>query len=223
MTYPMYFFSEDFLSIRNLIDELPSKEFHFKDGDYLWKPGDSLEYMHYIECGLLQFSINHPTGHEKIISFHGRDSLFPVFYDGLFRLEDALAAQVLTDTHTIAVKRTDFYKLLADHPEVSLAVIQWYTHFVNLLLYETGHQEYNDGFSKLCNLIYLLLCRDKTEVVITQQRLGQILGMSRVHINRYLGRLKDEGIIQIQRMRIEVLDKKSLISYCSAATVDMQA
>ena len=49
MTYPMYFFSEDFLSIREFLDELPTKEFHFKDGDYLWKPGDSLEYIHYIE------------------------------------------------------------------------------------------------------------------------------------------------------------------------------
>ena len=66
MTYPMYFFSEDFLSIREFLDELPTKEFHFKDGDYLWKPGDSLEYIHYIECGLLQFSINHPTGHCKL-------------------------------------------------------------------------------------------------------------------------------------------------------------
>ncbi|WP_295238229.1 Crp/Fnr family transcriptional regulator [Veillonella sp.] len=220
MTYPMYFFSEDFLSIRDLLTELPTKECFFKEGAYLWQPGDSLEYLHYIQSGVLQFSINHPTGHEKIISFHGRDTLFPVFFEGPVQLEQALEAQILADTHTIAVKRSDFHSLLALHPEVSSAVIRWYTHFVNLLLYETGHQEYNDGFSKLCNLIYLLLCRDKTEIVISQERLGKILGMSRVHINRYLSRLKSEGIIQLHRMRIEVLDKAGLIAYCSEATVD---
>lgn len=221
MSYPLYFFLEDFLSIRDLLNELPFKEFDFKDGDYLWKPGDPLDYLHYIECGVLQFSISHPTGHEKIISFHGRDTLFPMFYDGIVLLEDALAAQALADTHTIAVKRTDFHKLLVAHPEVSMAVIRWYTHFVNLMLYESGHQEYNDGFSKLCNLIYLLLCRDKTVIEISQERLGQLLGVSRVHINRYLGRLKNEGIIQLQRMRINVLDKKGLVAYCSEATVDL--
>lgn len=221
MTYPMYFFSEDFLSIRPLLEELPVKIFDFKEGDYLWQPGDSLEYLHYIQSGVLQFAITHSTGREKIISFHGRDTLFPVFYEGPVRLEHALEAQILADTHTMAVKRSDFQQLLTVHPDVSLAVIRWYTRFANLLLYDTGHQEFNDGFSKLCNIIYLLLCRDKTELIISQERLGQILGMSRVHINRYLGRLKEEGIIQVQRMRINVLDKVKLMAYCSAETVDL--
>lgn len=222
MTYPLYFFSDDFLSIKESIEELPSKAFQFKDGDYVWRPGDSLEYVHYIKCGVLQFSINHPTGHEKVISFHGRDTLFPVFYDGLFRLENALAAQAIKDTQTIAVKKSDFYKLVATHEAVSLAVIQWYTHFVNLLLYETGHQKYNDGFNKLCNLLYLILCRDKTDIEFSQERLGQILGMSRVHINRYLSRLKEEGIIQLQRKCIKVIDKNRLLAYCSEITADFQ-
>lgn len=106
---------------------------------------------------------------------------------------------------------------------MSMAVISWYTKFVNLLLYETGHQGYNNGFNKLCNIIYLLLCRDKSELDITQERLGQILGMSRVNINRYLRRLKEEGIIQTQRMRLEVLNKDRLKAYCSEATQYMSS
>lgn len=221
MIYSMYFFSEDFLPFKTLLEALPSKPCFFKEGEYLWRPGDTIEYLHYIESGVLQFAINHPSGREKIISFHGRDTLFPMIDEGLVNLEHALEAQVLTDTRTTAFKRDDVYDLVQSNPKFSLGILNWYTRFVNLLLYEAGHQEYNDGFSKLCNIMYLLLCRDKTELFITQERLGQILGMSRVHINRFLGRLKEEGIIQTKRMRIEVLDKNRLKEYCSDATIDV--
>ncbi|MDY3974768.1 Crp/Fnr family transcriptional regulator [uncultured Veillonella sp.] len=221
MTYAMYFFSEDFLSIKTLLQELPFTICNFKEGDYLWRPGDEIDYLHYINSGVAQFAINHHSGREKIISFHGRDTLFPVFYEGAIHLEGILEGQVLTNTQTMAIKREDFSELFKNHSEVSLAIIAWYTRFVNLLLYDTGHQEYNDGLKKLCNIIYLLLCRDKTELFITQERLGRILGMSRVNINRHLSRLKEEGIIKTQRMRIEVLNKEKLKAYCSNETLDI--
>ncbi|SUP43879.1 Crp/Fnr family transcriptional regulator [Veillonella criceti] len=223
MIYPMYFFSEDFTAIEPLLETVPFRICHFKEGDYLWTPGDSIEELHYIKSGVVQLAMNHPSGRERIISFHGRSTLFPVFYEGPVQLEDSLEGHVLTETHTVAIKKDDFYRILHHHPSMSMAVISWYTKFVNLLLYETGHQGYNNGFNKLCNIIYLLICRDKSELDITQERLGQILGMSRVNINRYLRRLKEEGIIQTQRMRLEVLNKDRLKAYCSEATQYMSS
>lgn len=108
MIYPMYFFSEDFTAIEPLLETVPFRICHFKEGDYLWTPGDSIEELHYIKSGVVQLAMNHPSGRERIISFHGRSTLFPVFYEGPVQLEDSLEGHVLTETHTVAIKKTIF-------------------------------------------------------------------------------------------------------------------
>ena len=42
-----------------------------------------------------------------------------------------------------------------ENRELSVRMLNWYAAYINLLLYESAHQEYNSTFIKLCNLLYL--------------------------------------------------------------------
>ena len=101
-------------------------------------------------------------------------------------------------------------------------VVEWYASYVNLLLYETAHQEYNSTFLKLCNLLYLLPTRqsvpDSGVIDMTQDDLADILGVSRVQLTRGLSVLRGKDIIRTRRGRIEIADRPALARYCSLET-----
>ena len=51
--------------------------------------------------------------------------------------------------------RQQFSQMFEENAELSEQVVNWYSMYVNRLLFETVHQEYNSSFVKICNLLYL--------------------------------------------------------------------
>ena len=95
--------------------------------------------------------------------------------------------------------------------------------YINLLLYESAHQDYNSSFVKLCNLLYLFTQNSpggRTDRIdLTQENIAEILTVTRVNAARSLGRLRDEKIIVSHRRWIEIIDQKALEAYCSLETL----
>lgn len=77
-----------------------------------------------------------------------------------------------------------------------LNTLDWYASYINLLLYESAHQDYNSSFVKLCNLLYLFTQNSpdgRTDRIdLTQENIAEILTVTRVNAARSLGRLRDE-------------------------------
>lgn len=76
-----------------------------------------------------------------------------------------------------------------------------------------------DAYSRTAFLIYELFLRlravsiiddQKFELPVTQSDLGDALGLTPVHVNRMLQRLRDEGLIAVQGKRWEILDTAGL-------------
>ena len=113
--------------------------------------------------------------------------------------------------------------MFEENPIVRTTVIDWFSTYTNLLLYDTAHQEYNSSFIKLCNLLYLLLVttdnKQNNFIGITQNDLADILGISRVNLTRGLAYLRNENIIVTRRKQIEVIDSPALAKYCSMETL----
>ena len=88
--------------------------------------------------------------------------------------------------------------------------------YVNLLLYETAHQEYNSTF------LYLLPARKPSPcgcvIDMTQDDLADILGVSRVQLTRALAMLRERDILRTHRGHIEITDRTALAAYCSLET-----
>lgn len=119
--------------------------------------------------------------------------------------------------------KDEFRTMFETNPALSANLVDWYSMYVNRLLYETAHQGYNHSFLKLCNLLYLLLGSQnsirKHVIDITQDDIADLLGISRVNLTRGLSELRSQNIIRTHRKQIEVIDLPGFAQYCSLETL----
>ena len=156
MLTPRYYFTGEFCRFYDYFLSHPHTEKHFAKGEYLWRPGQPHEKIHYIKSGALMHYADHENGHRKIISFHGEGSIFPGYHTCGFKIELSLTTVALTEISVLEFTRQQFSQMFEENTELSEQVVNWYSMYVNRLLFETVHQEYNSSFVKICNLLYLL-------------------------------------------------------------------
>lgn len=219
MLVPRYIFKNDFAQFYDLLQTYPHKVHSFAPGQYMWSPDEPLDTIHFIIKGLVKTSLEHEDGYSKIISFHGTRTIFPGFHQEDFKLERSLSSVAIIPSETLAFSRPVFQTIIEEHQAVAFTLINMYARYINLLLYETGHQEYNTAFVKLCNLLYLLSSEEDNQLHLTQEELATVLGISRVTLARYLSRLRQENIIETGRKSLNIKHRNALKAYCSDETV----
>lgn len=219
MHTPRYFFIGDFSAFHEYFISRPHKRRSFARGEFLWPPGEPFGRMHYILSGAARCCVEHENGRRKIISFHGAETLFPVYHERDYRIELAITTEALSNVETLEFTKESFRAMFRENGSLAAALVEWYSSYVNLLLYETAHQEYNGSFIKLCNLLYLLAPAGGLDAV-TQEELADILGTSRVNLTRGLAQLRSEGVVRTRRGRVEITDLGALSRRCSLETVE---
>lgn len=220
---PAYIFSGDFSGFEEYFLSQPHLNRSFQRGDYLWKPDEPFGKIHYIREGIIQNFLEHDSGRKKIISFHGSGTVFPGYHRKNYKIENSLVSVALFDTEVLEFTKEQFSRMFHSNPKLQDRVIDWYSSYSNLLLFEAAHQDYNGSLVKLCNLLYLLLVSEngrKNDLgEITQDTLADILGISLVNITRGLTQLRKEQVIATGRKQITVLDAEALIKHCSYETL----
>jgi biotin operon repressor len=73
----------------------------------------------------------------------------------------------------------------------------------NLMRYRTAGGLAIPASGKLLYLVLLDVIGDRNEVIISQRRIGEILGMSRKTVGKNLHRLRDAGYIVIEETHNE--------------------
>lgn len=219
MLLPRYLFVDDFKEFYTYLLTKPHKIRIFKRNDYLWKANTFIEKIHYIITGIAQNYVEHENGNKRIISFHGAGTLFPGFHRHHFKIENAIITKAITEMKVLEFDKNTIEKLIKENTEFNFKLIDWYASYVNLLLYENAHQEYNTSFMKLCNLLYLLNNNTLQQWKMTQEDLAEILGMSRINLTRSIAKLKQAQIIHTYRKEIKIMDKEKLKTYCSMETI----
>ena len=223
MLTPRFFFTEDFRKFQQYFLEQPHRKRAFRQGDYLWEPGAPFQTIHYILSGIAQNYVEHENGHRKIISFHGSGTVFPGYHQQDYKIERSIITKAISDMQVLEFTKAEFQKMFEENSKLTAAVVEWFSMYVNLLLYDTAHQEYNHSFLKLCNLLYLLLGENRegqhAPLKITQADLADLLGISRVNLTRGLTELRIQNIVSTRRKQITVVDLDALKKYCSAETL----
>ena len=133
-----------------------------------------------------------------------------------YKVELSLMTVVLTDMCVLEFTVAQFKKIFESNTQFSEQVIDWYSMYVNLFLFETIHQEYNSSLVKICNVLYLFAKNQTAGIEMTQNELADMLGLSRVQLSRGLAVLRKRGIIATQRGRINILDISALVQLCSS-------
>lgn len=223
MLIPRYYFADDFADFYEIFLKGPHEEKVFPKGSFLWSPGEPFTRVFYLQSGIAQTLVQHENGAQKIQSFHGAGTIFPVPHRLEFKIEQSIATRALLEVKALSFTKSDFLSMTDASPALCRRIIDWYAAYVNLLIYEGAHQEYNPSFLKLCNLLYLFCQNSKDQspgvIDLTQENIADILTISRVNAARGLLRLRDEGIIVPHRKWIEVVNLSKLASYCSQETL----
>lgn len=223
MLIPRYYFSNDYRDFYEYFLTQPHTVKIFRKDEYLWNYGDPITHIYYIISGAAMTTLEHENGSRKISSFHGEGTVFPGFHRSVFKIEQSIATRAVTDMETLCFTGAAFLEMLSENSRLMLSTLDWYASYINLLLYESAHQDYNSSFVKLCNLLYLFTQNSPggrtNRIDLTQENIAEILTVTRVNAARSLGRLKDEKIIVPHRKWIEIIDQKVLEAYCSLETL----
>lgn len=222
MLEPRYLFTGDFARWHDILaKEVPCEECRFEAGDQIWKLGDYIRSVYYIERGVVKTSVAHEDGHAKVLYFTGRDQVYPGCHESQFNIEKSMTTGAVTRVRALRFDRAAFRAFALRTPGFMADLLELYASWINLHIYESAHQEYNTAFERLCNLL-LLLAEDagaQGRIDISQQDIAGILANERESVTRYLGRLRKEGIVETHRGWLQVRDFDGLLSYCSDETL----
>lgn len=220
MQIPRYYYENDYRQFESFFLSQNPVHSHIKKGNILWSSGELLRTVYYIRSGFLETSVEHEDGYKKILSYHGSGTVFPGCHNTQYKIEQSLICRAVCDMEVLAFPREQFYQMQQENKELGAQVLEWYAMYINLLIYGYAHQDFNDAFTRLCNFLYIYIHHSPEKehpltLSLSQETLGELLGMNRVHISKILSRLKNEKVLITHRNHIEIINYEKLVSFCS--------
>lgn len=180
-------------------------------GKILYMPEDTSEVLFFLKAGRVQLYRISPDGKKLVIATIGPGAVFG---------EMALIGQGMHNTFAEAVEecvlgvmgRDDVERLLITKPRVALRIFE----ALGRRLREAESRLEEIAFkgipARLASLLLLLADEQGSETVtgLTHQDLGEQIGTYRETTTQTLNTFKAEGLIQIGRKRITILDREGL-------------
>ena len=179
-------------------------------GDVLAETGTPIEYVYFPYSGIISLVVEMSEGDMIETAMTGRDGVWGAMaaLDGEFsvnkvivQLEGAAAVMTAADLRAIAKKNDAFRSLLIRHEQFILAQAQQSaacnaTHLVE---------------PRMCR--WLLRMRDaagQDDLNITQEFLGQMMGVRRTSVSLIAATLQKAGFIKYTRGHVRILDADGL-------------
>ncbi|MEI8156003.1 MAG: Crp/Fnr family transcriptional regulator [Burkholderiales bacterium] len=199
---------------------------HYGKGEAVVRRGEAFDALCLIIQGSLETSINHPDGHRQLISFLQPGDVAGMIsvLDGLghvndlFARERGTAALLIPGELVRSLRAQD--RTLAHAFELQLA-------FRSRLMYERlATHPGTELDMRLARMIVVLSRVYGVEVPkgillavkMSQADLGDLLGVTRQHINYALSQLKELGLIEMKYSTITVLSLDQLQAFANHLT-----
>lgn len=181
----------------------------FHEGD----PGDTL---HLVDRGRVAVRVTTRLGDVVTVAVLGRGETFGE--QALLSANSLRTASVvaLEPVVTRSLRRADFARMRAEHPSVDRMMVQLLSRDVHRLTDRLLEALYDDVeqrvVRRIAELVELYAEDDITEVSIPlrQADLASMAGTTRPTTNRVLRSLEQEGIVELARGRLVVLDRPRL-------------
>ncbi len=189
----------------------------FGDGETIFLKGDAGDALYGVLSGKVRISTSAPSGRELILSILDPGAVFGeiALLDGRTRSADAAT---MGATELFVLQRREFARFLEQDSKLAVHLVV----MVCERLRSTNDLIEDVTFLKLpARLAKRLLTfaqysfeasqdHTTTEIRISQYELGLLMGTSRESINRLLQRWRQDGLVDLGRGRIIVLDPDAL-------------
>jgi len=179
-------------------------------GERLFEQGEAGDAAYVVIAGAIRVSAMGDDEDEIVLALLGPGEAFGelALIDGAPRSAGAEAAE---PSELLVILREPFLAWLASEPAASQAVMRTLTRRLratNEALADSSFLDVRQGLAK--QLLPLGAARDGARLVITQQQLAQLLGVTREAVNEALRRLEDEGVAELGRGAVTVADARRL-------------
>ncbi len=178
-------------------------------GKIFYRPEDTGEVIFILKKGTVQLYRISPEGKKLVIYTLGDGTLFGEMSLLGQRMHNTFA-EAITDCTICVMSRTDLERLVMNRPQVALRILE----ITGNRLRETEEQLEALAFKSIPSRLAALLLRlagDGNEVAgLTHQDLAEMIGTYRETTTQTLNDMKSEGILEIGRRRITLLNKDAL-------------
>jgi CRP-like cAMP-binding protein len=194
----------------------------FARGNMVFRAGEQCESFHFVVTGQVKLFVASATGVEKIIELIGPGHSFAeamMFLPKPYMLN----AQTLTDTMIMTVSKQAVFSEIERDPRFSMHMLSGISHWLHRLLLDVEGYTLHSGMQRLIG--YLL--RDvelehegdfgivTVSFPVSKATIASRLSLTPEYFSRVLHQLESEGLIEIDRREIRILDVRRLASYGS--------
>ena len=188
-------------------------------GELLFQQNDRQKSLYVIRSGTVRAFYTAPSGREITLAYWQAGDLLGadrLYEGGVFRW----SCQTMSPTEAYAILETDMRTLVADVPELAVAIVealsfkvQWLSSLVQVLGTELVSRRLGHLLDTLCELYGIE--SDQGTIVgapFTHEDLAAMVGASRQWVTMALDRFQARGVLKLGKRRIEVLRRDCLTS-----------
>jgi len=186
------------------------KEMALPAGKSLYESGSHFDQVYFPLSGLVALHSQVENGDSSVLSLVGCEGIVGVssFMGGLSTTSNAT---VLSDGRFLRMRSADLLQAF-ERSTPLLHLLLRYTQALITQMAQTSvcnrHHTVDNAFSR-----FLLLALDRTsgdELLLTHERVANLLGVRREGVSEAAKRLQRQGLIQYSRGRIQVLDRQGM-------------
>lgn len=191
-------------------------------GDMVFRIGEPCEAFHVVVLGQVKLYVASSSGQEKIIELVGPGNSFAEAMMFLGR-PYILNAQSLADTLLISVSKEAVFGEIEQDPRFSIRLLAGISRRLHGLVRDVEGYALHSGMQRLIG--YLLGDVQKDEAMhtgvltvslpVSKATIASRLSLTPEYFSRVLHELASEGLIEIDKREIRILDVQRLASYGS--------
>jgi CRP/FNR family transcriptional regulator, cyclic AMP receptor protein len=178
---------------------------HLRVGEALFQKGDPGEALFGIRRGQIRIETGASDGNRLTLKLMGPGDLFGevAVLDGHSRTADATAGE---PTELFVLRWQDFLEHLEREPRVAIKIIQLLCQRIRWQSERMEESVLQPLPVRLARRLCALAADFGSEVHISQEQLGVFVGAARESVNRQLQLWRKDGILDLQRGRILLLN-----------------
>lgn len=180
-------------------------------GDFLFLEGDPGTTLYVVESGRVEAFTASNAGRELVFRRMGPGSMIGelTILDGSPRTAGVRAVE---PSRLFGISRKVFLEHAHREPEVGLALAQLCASRARDLSQWASKSSFSTLEARLSTTLLTLAANERSGpvITITQQALGNRLGVSRESINKWLRRWERDGLVTLGRRSIRLVDHKRL-------------
>lgn len=183
----------------------------------IFHAGDQGATMYIVLTGAVKIFVPAIDGREVVLAVHRSGDLL----GEMSLLDDeprSASATTIEETEMVSLRRADFLRVLNEHPEAQRAIIE-----VLVERLRATNQSIQDAYlldvpGRLARRLLLIANEHgiRTEhgtelgLRVSQQELANMIGASRVAVNKQLQAWRQQNIVDVNRQRVTILNEAAL-------------